>query len=136
MSSWKGLKKRAEAFAALQAQVVGLAADSPAQLAAFRHAHDLPFVMLSDPMLHSGPALGVPISSRTGYTGALAVHPVIRHLPKKAFLQPATFVFRGQDLLYEWRQVEKLRNLFGANGRPSPAQILTLTQQALGVTVD
>ena len=117
---------------ALDAQVVGLASDSTDQLSAFRAKHVLPFLMLSDPLLHSAEALDVPISSRTGYTSALAVHPVIRHLPKKAFVQPAFFIFEGQELIYEWRQVEKLRNLFGANGRPSPTQILELTQQTLG----
>ena len=116
----------------LDAQVVGLASDSTAQLSAFRQKYALPFLMLSDPLLHSAEALDVPISSKTGYTGALAIHPVIRHLPKKAFVQPALFIFRGQELRYEWRQVEKLRNLFGANGRPSPAQILELTHQTLG----
>ena len=132
MSSWKGLKKRAEGFAALKAQVIGIASDSTEQLSAFRQKYELPFAMLSDPMLDSAEVLDVPVSSKTGYTGALAVHPVIRHLPKKAFVQPALFIFEGQELLYEWRQVEKLRNLFGANGRPSPAQILELTQQTLG----
>ena len=35
------------------------------------------------------------------------------------------------ELIYEWRQIETLRNLFGANGRPSPAQILDLTKRVM-----
>jgi len=127
VSSWKGLKKRASAFEALGVRVIGLTSDSVAQLHDFREKYSLPFDMLSDPMLLAGEALDVPISSKTGYLGALSVHPVLRHLPKKAFLQPAFFVWSGTELSYEWRQVEKLRNLFGANGRPSPEQILEIT---------
>ena len=128
MSSWKGLKKRAEAFEAIDVQIIGLASDTPEQLATFRDTYALPFDMLSDPMLHSGDVLDIPISSKKGYLGALAVHPILRHLPKTAFLQPAFLIWTEGALKYEWRQVEKLRNLFGANGRPSPAQILEVTQ--------
>ena len=131
MSSWKGLQKRAAAFEDLGVQVVGLASDSVAQLSDFRERHAPAFDMLSDPMLHAGEALDVPISSTTGYLGALALHPVLRHLPMKAFLQPAFLVWKGTELHYEWRQVEKLRNLFGANGRPSPQQILEITTEVM-----
>ena len=131
MSSWKGLKKRAEAFEAIGVQIIGLASDTPEQLAAFRDTYALPFDMLSDPMLHSGDVLDIPISSKKGYLGALAVHPILRHLPKNAFLQPAFLIWTDRELKYEWRQVEKLRNLFGANGRPSPAQILEVTQDVV-----
>jgi len=127
VGSWKGLKKTAGEFRSLGVRVIGLASDTEAQLHEFRADHDLPFEMLSDPMLITGEALDVPISSKKGYLGALSLHPVIRHLPKKAFLQPAFFVWSGRELRYEWRQTEKLRNLFGATGRPSPEQILALT---------
>jgi len=35
-------------------------------------------------------------------------------------------------LVYEWRQTETLRNLFGANGRPDEAQMLEITREAMG----
>jgi hypothetical protein len=105
--------------------------DSQEQIRTFRKKYGVPFTMLSDQMLLSADALDVPISSKKGYYATLAIHPVLRHLPKKAFLQPAFFVWKGSDVVYEWRQVEKLRNLYGANGRPSPAQILDDTRKAI-----
>ena len=93
MGSWKGLKTVAGEFRSLGVRVIGLASDTEAQLRDFRTDHDLPFEMLSDPMLITGEALDEPISSKKGYLGALSLHPVIRHLPKKAFLQPAFFVW-------------------------------------------
>jgi hypothetical protein len=111
--------------------VLGLTSDSQSQLREFRTAHGFPFTMLSDPMLLSGEALDVPISTKKGYLSALALHPVLLQLPKKAYLQPAFFVWRGSELAYQWRQVEKLRNLFGANGRPSPEQILEVVRKVM-----
>ena len=108
-----------------------MSADTPDTLRAFRIEHELPFTMLSDPQLVSAAALDVPISSGKGYYGALALHPSIRHYPRKAFLQPALLIWRRTDLCYEWRQTEKLRNLFGATGRPSGADVLRLATQAL-----
>ena len=131
MRSWKGLKRRADDFDALGVQVIGLASDSEEQLRDFRRKHDLPFTMLSDPMLLTAENLGVPVPSKKGYLGSLSLHPVLRHLPKQAFLNPAFFVWKGSEIVYEWRQVEKLRNLFGANGRPSPQQILEVTQESI-----
>ena len=112
-------------------QVLGVASDTQEELLALCAKYELPFTQLSDPMLLAGEALDVPISTKKSYLGALAVHPEIRSLPRRAFLQPAIFIWRGPDLIYEWRQIETLRNLFGANGRPSPAQILELTQQVM-----
>ena len=87
---------------------------------------------LSDPALRSVDSLGVPISSTAGYLATLAVHPSLMGLPKRAFTQPALFIWRGTELVYQWRQSETLTNLFGARGRPSPTQILTLAREAMG----
>ena len=131
MSSWKGLKKRTQDFEALGVRVLGVASDSQAQLSELRTGYELPFTLLSDPMLLARDVLDTPISTKKSYLGTLAIHPVIRHLPQRAFHQPALFIWRGPELIYQWRQIETLRNLFGANGRPSPAQILELTQQVM-----
>jgi peroxiredoxin len=109
--------------------VLGVTSDTQKQLRGFRAAHHLPFTLLSDPMLLSKDALGVPVCSKRAYLSTTAVHPTLVTLPKKAFTQPAMYLWRGTELVYEWKQVEKLRNLFGANGRPSPAQILELTRK-------
>lgn len=108
-----------------------MTSDSQAELRELRAKYELPFPLLSDPMLLTGDALNTPSSTMKSYLGALAVHPEIRRLPRRAFLQPALFIWRGAELIYEWRQIETLRNLFGANGRPSPAQILELTQRVM-----
>ncbi len=114
MSSWKGLKKRAQDFENLGVQLIGVASDSQEELHELHAKYELPFTQLSDPMLLAGEVLDVPISTKKSYLGALAVHPKIRSLPRRAFLQPAIFIWRGSELIYEWRQIETLRNLFGA----------------------
>ena len=91
----------------------------------------LSFTQLSDPMLRSAEVLDVPISSTSGYLATLTVHPSLIKLPKRAFTQPAIFIWRGTELVYQWRQSETLTNLLGARGRPSSAQILTLTREAM-----
>ena len=111
--------------------MLGVSSDSQAQVEAFHTNLALPFTLLSDPQLLSAEVLDVPVSSSKSYLSTLAVHPVIRHLPKKGFLQPAFLIWKGNDLVYQWFQVEKLRNLFGANGRPSPQQILEVVQSSM-----
>lgn len=131
MSSWKGLRKQASAFEALGVQIFGIATDTQEQLSDLRLALDLPFTMLSDPLLTSAKAFDIPVSSKTSYATSLALHPVIRHLPKRAFLQPSFFLWSGKEQRYAWRQTEKLRNLFGATGRPSPQDILDITKRLI-----
>jgi hypothetical protein len=131
VSSWRGLKKRAHDFETLGVTVIGLSSDNQEQLQKLRDAQEFPFTFLSDPMLLAAPSLKIPISSKKSYLGALAVHPIILELPKKAFHQPSLLIWQGSELGYEWRQTERLRNLFGAKGRPSPAEILDLTQRVM-----
>jgi hypothetical protein len=113
-------------------RVLGIASDTEEQLHKLRAKHDFPFTMLSDPMLLSADVLDVPVSTKTSFLSVLGLHPVVRHLPKKAFLQPAFFVWKGTELVYEWRQTETLRNLIGACGRPDEEQVLEITRQAMG----
>ncbi len=131
MSSWKGLQKRVGEFETIGARVLGLASDTQEQLSDLCKQHNLSFPMLSDPMLTSEAALGIPISTKVSFMTALPLHPILRHLPKKAFLQPALLIWKGEQLVYEWRQTEKLHNLLGASGRPSPQDILEISQGAL-----
>ena len=109
----------------------GVAADTPADLKKLVDEHALPFTMLSDPELVSGARLDIPMATRKTYYSAWPLHPEIRHYPKRSFLQPALFVWKGRDLVYEWRQTETLRNLFGARGRPSGSDVLDIVRRAL-----
>jgi len=115
--------KLAERFGSLDARLYGVAADSPQQLTRMRSKLAIPFTMLSDPQLTTADQLQVVTSSR---------HPMARKYPRKAFLQPGLFIWRETgELVYQWRQTPKITNLFGASNRPTPEQILELTETAL-----
>lgn len=88
--------------------------------------------MLSDPMLLTHQALDSPISSKSAFAATLPLHPrALPALPKKAFLQPAVFVWRAGELRYGWRQRETITNLFGARNRPTTAQLLDIVRGVL-----
>ena len=111
--------------------VIGLAADTTKQLKAMRDKHELPFSLLSDPHLISRSVFDLPTSTAGAYISTMALHPSLRHLPKRAFLQPAMFVYEGGVQRYAWRQTEKVRNLLGARSRPTPQQIADITSETL-----
>ncbi len=87
--------------------------------------------MLSDPMLVSGAGLGVPIATRKTYYSAWPLHPEIRNYPRRSFLQPATFVWKGEELVFAWRQGETVMNLLGARGRPDGRAVLDIVERSL-----
>ncbi len=93
--------------------------------------NDLPFKMLSDPELISAESLDLPLATPKAYYSAWPLHPEIRRYPKPSFLQPALLVWKGKDLVYEWRQTETLFNLFGARGRPNGSEVLDIVQRSL-----
>jgi peroxiredoxin len=105
-------------------RLLGVAADSVKQLQVFSKLHEIPYTLLSDPQLTMAETLEVPTFNK---------HPMSPTYPKGAFLQPAFFVW-SQDgkLVYQWRQTAKLKNLFGASGRPSPEQIISIARESLG----
>jgi len=111
--------------------VYGVAADTVEDLKKLVEELDLPFTMLSDPQLLSGTKLGVPMATPKTYYSAWPLHPEIRRYPEASFLQPALFVWKGKDLVYEWRQTETLLNLFGARGRPSGADVMDIVRRSL-----
>jgi len=87
--------------------------------------------MLSDPMLLAAEALDSPVSTKHTFAVTLPLHPVaLPALPKKAFLQPAVFVWHEGKLVHQWRQSEKITNLFGARNRPTAAQLLDIARKA------
>lgn len=107
----------------MDAALCGVAADSARQLARFRDRYGLPCTMLSDPELVTAGALGVRTMSK---------HPMSLTYPRKAFLQPAMFVWlRDGTLVHQWIQTPKITNLYGASNRPSPEQLVQLIRQCV-----
>ena len=103
-----------------------MAADARDVLKKFHDRLRSPHVMLSDPMLLTGELLDSPVSSKPTFAATLPLHPeALPALPKKAFLQPAVFVWQNGKLAHEWRQTEKITNLLGARNRPTAAQLLS-----------
>ncbi|MFP6627143.1 MAG: redoxin domain-containing protein [Deltaproteobacteria bacterium] len=127
MRSWKGLSKLQKDFEAAGVEIVGASADSPSRLARFRRSHDIPYRMIADPHLKLAEYFSIPTSSG---------HPRSKAYPEGAFLQPAYFIMRagdegGTDRLHSWVQKPGLLNIYGAMGRPSPAQMLKEAQRVL-----
>ena len=108
-----------------------MAADAQDVLKKLHDGVRSPHVMLSDPMLLTGEALDSPVSSKATFAVTLPLHPVaLPALPKKAFLQPAVFVWHKGKLVHEWRQSAKMTNLFGARNRPTATQLLDIVKKA------
>lgn len=95
----------------------GISADPPEDLARFVEKNGLDRItFLSDPDLSTSEAWRVPLGKK---------HPKSRSYPRKAFLQPAVFIYdRSATERFGWRIKPKLLNFFGAAGRMSPADIL------------
>jgi len=56
--------------------------------------------------------------------------PIARKHPKAisysdGFIQPAVFVYRGEEALFTFIQSPSFKNLWGAARRPTPKQILS-----------
>jgi hypothetical protein len=113
--------------------VLGVSADDPEITAELRTRLELPFTLLSDPELRTADALDAPVCAGACFAATLPLHPVaLPRYPKKAFLQPALYVWTtGPAPAYTWKQRGKLRNLFGAAGRPSGAQVVEVVREAL-----
>ncbi len=133
MSSWKELGEIADEFRALDVVLFGVSADTPAHLETLRETFDLPFTMLSDPMLETAAALDVPVATKANFVAVSVLHPTVRTYPKRSFLQPALFVWRRDGALaHRWCQTESsLTNLYGARGRPRADQILQIVRDVL-----
>ena len=60
-----------------------------------------------------------------------SVHPKAKDY-QDGFIQPAVFVFRGEEEIFTFIQKPKILNLWGATGRPSPEQILEAVEGIAG----
>ncbi len=133
MSSWRELGKIAGAFRALDVAILGVSADTSVRLQTFREEFDLPFTMLSDPMLTTAAALDVPVASKANFVAVSVLHPTVHAYPKRSFMQPALFAWRRDGTLaHRWCQTESsLTNLYGARGRPRADQVLQAIRAVL-----
>jgi peroxiredoxin len=136
VSSWKELGKIAGAFRALDVAVLGVSADTPAHLERFRAELDLPFTMLSDPMLMTAAALDVPVATTANFIAVSVLHRTVNSYPKRSFMQPALLVWRREGTLaHRWCQTESsLTNLYGARGRPRADQILQVVREVVATS--
>lgn len=100
-----------------------VSADPPAANARLRARLEVPpeWPMLSDERHEVADAYGVPISRG---------HPKARGYAD-GFIQPAVFVFRGDEELFTFVQSPSMLNLWGAARRPEPAQVLEAVRPAL-----
>lgn len=75
----------------------------------------LPFEIISDPRVQLHKTYNSPISTE---------HSKAKSYPSGAFLQPAFFLFKNGNLMYEWKQTSKITNLGGAIFRISTKEIV------------
>jgi len=136
VSSWRELAKIAGEFRALDVAIFGVSADTSMHLETFRKSFDLPFTMLSDPMLMTAAALDVPVATKANFVAVSVLHPTVRTYPKRSFMQPALFVWRRDGTLaHRWCQTESsLTNLYGARGRPRADQVLQVVRDVLATS--
>ena len=98
-----------------------ISADSPTSNARFRKKMKISFELLSDEDHAVADLYGVPIQR---------IHPKASDY-QDGFIQPAVFVYRGEEDIFTFIQTPKITNLWGASGRPSVEQILEAITPAL-----
>jgi hypothetical protein len=81
----------------------------------------IPWPLVSDEDHAIADRYGIPISRR---------HPKAPSY-QDGFIQPAVFVYRGEEEVFTFVQVPKFTNLWGAARRPKPSQVLATIQPVL-----
>lgn len=102
---------------------VFISADPPAASARLRAQLGVPpeWPFLSDEAHRVADKYDLPIARR---------HPKARSYAD-GFIQPAVFVFAGENALFSFVQRPAMLNLWGAARRPEPAQVLASVREAL-----
>lgn len=80
----------------------------------------LPWSILSDPAHEVGDQYGVAVSRK---------HPMAKKY-QDGFMQPAMFVYRDGEPVYEFIQDPSLLNGYGAMNRPDPDELLRRASRA------
>ena len=100
-----------------------ISADSPARNTRFQESMKLPddWLLLSDEDHAVADRYGIPISRK---------HPKAPSY-KDGFIQPAVFVYRGEEELFRFIAIPSFMNLWGAARRPEPKQVLDAVRTKL-----
>lgn len=101
-----------------------ISADTPERNQKFRRKMDIPWPLLSDELHEISDRYGVPISRK---------HPKAISY-EDGFIQPAVFVYRGEEEVFAFIQTPRLTNLWGAARRPEPEQVLEQVRARLGAS--
>lgn len=101
-----------------------ISADPPRKNVKFRQSLSIPddWPLLSDEDHAVADQYGIPISKN---------HPQARKY-SDGFIQPAVFVYAGEEEVFTFVQVPKFTNLWGAARRPTPEQVLAEIRGPLG----
>lgn len=101
-----------------------ISADPPGRNAKWKGKLSIPWTLLSDEDHAVADQFGIPISR--GHPKAWSY--------KDGFIQPAVFVYRGEEELFKFIQIPKFTNLWGAARRPEPEQVLAAVRPKLAAT--
>ena len=123
MDGYVQLRKELEALEILP---IFISVDPPAQNAELRERLGVPveWPFLSDEDHKVADAYQIPISRVLARA----------HGYVDGYIQPAVFVFRGEQELFTFIQRPSMLNLWGAARRPEPAQVLAEVRSVLGAT--
>lgn len=100
-----------------------ISVDPPARNAELREQLSIPseWQLLSDEQHRIADLYEIPISRVLSKAHGYA----------DGYIQPAVFVFRGEEELFTFIQRPSMLNLWGAARRPEPAQVLATVRSAL-----
>jgi len=106
--------KLQEELARLNVAPILISADPPRRNQRFREQLQVPWPLLSDEDHAVADSYGIPISRK---------HPKAISYAD-GFIQPAVFVYGGEEELFTFIQEPKFANLWGAARRPTPRQVV------------
>ena len=113
--------KLEEDFERANVRVLLISADTPKRNRALKKAKKLKLSFLSDEDHTVADLYQIPVQRK---------HPMSATY-RDGFIQPAIFVFKGEETVFEFIQNPKSINLWGAAGRPSVKQVLAILSERL-----
>ncbi len=104
----KSIAKLSNDLPADKVAIYGVAADPSEKNTALKRKLELPFELVADQGLLFHHEWQAPINQ---------THGKAKQYQEKAFLQPAFYIFKNGELVFDWKQTPKLLNLGGAASR-------------------
>ena len=98
----------------MNVEPVLISTDTPERNTKFREKMVIDWPTLSDPLHEVADRYGIPISRKQPKSMSY----------KDGFIQPAVFVYAGEEEVFTFIQIPKFTNLWGAARRPEPSQVL------------